>query len=73
MGEEVKRNENKGMGNGWTYMQLELARKIGLDRTTIVKWETEKSMPRAETLQKLAECLGCTVDELLKKEGRNED
>ena len=54
-------------------MQLELARKIGLDRTTIVKWETEKSMPRAETLQKLAECLGCTVDELLKKEGRNED
>ena len=45
----------------------------GVKETTIVKWETEKSMPRAETLQKLAECLGCTVDELLKKEGRNED
>ena len=50
--------------------QLELARKIGVDRSTIAKWETGKSMPRAKMLPKLAECLGCTVDELLKKEVR---
>lgn len=53
--------------------QLELARKIGVDRSTIAKWETGKSMPRAEMLPKLAECLGCTVDELLKKEVRSEE
>lgn len=47
--------------------QDELAKTLGVDRSTVAKWETGKSMPRAEMLPKLAECLGCTVDDLLKK------
>ena len=34
----------------------------------ISQWETGKSFPRAELLPKLADILGCTVDELLRKE-----
>lgn len=45
-----------------------LARLLGVDRSTVAKWETGKSMPRAELLPKLADILGCTVDELLRKE-----
>ena len=45
--------------------QSELAVRIGIDRSTIAKWETEKSSPRAELLPKIAAILGCTVDELL--------
>ena len=47
-----------------------IASRLGICRSTVAMWETGKSMPRAEMLPKLAECLGCTVDELLKKEGR---
>lgn len=45
--------------------QSELANQIGIDRSTIAKWETERSSPRAELLPKIASILGCTVDELL--------
>ena len=48
--------------------QEELAKKLSVDRSTVTKWETEKSLPRAGVLIKLAEVLGCTVDELLIKE-----
>lgn len=52
--------EQKGMS------QAQLANTLGLDRSTIAKWETGTSMPRANLLPKLAELLGCTVDELLR-------
>ena len=35
------------------------------DKSTISKWETGESLPRAEMLPKIAELYGCTVDELL--------
>ena len=46
--------------------QEELARQLRVDRSTIAKWETGQSKPRAETLLKLAQILNCTVDELLR-------
>lgn len=46
--------------------QLELANRIGIDRSTIAKWESGVSLPRANLLPKLASILGCTVDELLR-------
>ncbi len=52
--------------------QQELAKKLSISQGAVSQWETGKSMPRAEMLPKLADCLGCTVDELLKKEGRGE-
>lgn len=45
--------------------QEELALELSVDRSTVAKWETGKSLPRAEMLIKLASVLNCTVDELL--------
>lgn len=45
--------------------QEDLAARLGIDRTTVTKWETGESLPRAEKLPRIAAILGCTVDELL--------
>lgn len=45
--------------------QEQLAQRLDLDRTTVVKWETGKSFPRPDMLVKLTEIFGCTADELL--------
>lgn len=59
--------EQKGMS------QAQLANTLGLDRSTIAKWETGTSMPRANLLPKLAELLGCTVDELLRPQAEEKE
>lgn len=45
--------------------QLDIAKKLGVERSTVAKWETGQSFPRAELLPKLAQILDCTTDELL--------
>ena len=45
--------------------QEELAQAMGVDRTTVTKWESQESFPRAEMLMKLSMFFHCTVDELL--------
>lgn len=45
--------------------QVEVARAIGVDQSSVCLWETGKTMPRAAILSKLAALYGCTVDELL--------
>lgn len=45
--------------------QAELAIRIGVDRTSVVKWETGSASPRAGKLLEIADAVGCTVDELL--------
>ena len=45
--------------------QEDLAVYLSVDRSTIAKWETGMSAPRAGTLKKLAAYFGCTIDELL--------
>ena len=46
--------------------QQELGTVMGVTRTTVSMWESGASLPRANLLPKLAEVLGCTVDELLR-------
>lgn len=46
------------------YTQMEVAERIGVDRSAIAKWETGACMPRLTNLFKLAALYGCTVDEL---------
>lgn len=46
--------------------QCELAKAIGVDRSTVAKWETGKSKPKNEQCEKMARLFNCTVDELLK-------
>lgn len=55
--------------------QLELARTLGLDQSSIAKWETNKYMPRAALFPKLAAALDCTIDDLFRTEipGRKEN
>ena len=46
--------------------QAELAEKIGVSRQSIVRYENGNCEPRASELSKMAEVLGCSVDELLR-------
>ncbi len=44
--------------------QEELARLLGVDRSTVAKWEIGTNLPRAEKLITLAKIFGCSVDKL---------
>lgn len=46
--------------------QIEIAKELEVSHTTVSMWETGAALPRAGKLIKLADILGCTVDELLK-------
>jgi len=48
--------------------QSELAVAIGVERSTVAKWETKKKLPNESKLKKIASFLGCTVDDLLREE-----
>lgn len=48
--------------------QKDLAKRLGVTQGLISQWETGKVHPRATMLPKLADILGCTVDELLREE-----
>lgn len=49
--------------------QQDLANELGVGQSTVAMWETQNSLPRTDKLPMLAKILGCTIDELLKKEG----
>ena len=49
--------------------QQAVALEIGVERSTVAKWESGKSRPRAELLPKLAKLFGCSVEELLVTDG----
>lgn len=51
----------------WT--QAELAKRLGVERSTVAKWESDLNQPQAAHLIALAEAFGCTVDELLGRGG----
>ena len=44
--------------------QRELGTRMGVDCTAVTKWETEVALPRARQLPRLAQVLGCSIDEL---------
>ena len=46
--------------------QKDLAVEMGMDRSAIAKWETDAALPTADKLPKLAQVLGCTIDELFR-------
>jgi transcriptional regulator with XRE-family HTH domain len=48
--------------------QQALADTLGVDRTTIAKYETDDRVPDIEMLCKLADIFGTTTDELLGRE-----
>ena len=44
--------------------QQGLAIMLQVDQSTVAKWESKKAAPRADLLPKIADVLGCTIDEL---------
>lgn len=50
--------------------QSEVARRIGVDQSSVSCWEAGKRMPRAIMLVRLSELYCCSIDELL---GRSVD
>lgn len=48
--------------------QVQLAKKMNVDQSTVSLWETGKTFPVRKLHKKLAKVLGCTVDELTKEE-----
>ena len=44
--------------------QAQFADSLNVSRATVAMWETEKSYPRADLLPKIAQMLGCTIDDL---------
>lgn len=45
--------------------QGEAAAALGIDRSTVTKWETGKALPTAWMLWKVSRLYGCTMDDLV--------
>lgn len=60
-------NNIQGKRTAANLKQEDIARALDIDRSTVAKWETGKSLPRAEMLVRLSSVLGCSIDELMKE------
>lgn len=47
-----------------------LADALGVSRQAVSKWESDAAFPETEKLVRISRLLGCSIDELLKEEGR---
>ena len=52
--------------------QRQLSRLVGVQQNTISQYEKGKREPSLEVLIKLADIFGCTIDELVRGEKKNE-
>lgn len=48
-------------------LQSDIAEKMNIDRSTVAKWETGATHPRADKLPELAKILRCSMNQLMKK------
>ena len=53
--------------------QEKVSELLGVERSTVAKWETGDAKPRAELLTKIADLYGVTVDDLLREPGGGPD
>jgi transcriptional regulator with XRE-family HTH domain len=51
--------------------QGELAEKLGVTQGAVSQWENGDTKPSVELLPKLASVLGCTIDDLFRKDEAN--
>lgn len=45
--------------------QHEVARRLGINQSSVAYWETGKNTPRASMLVRLADLYCCSIDELM--------
>ena len=50
--------------NGMGLTQKELGVAMGVDCSTVAKWETEVALPKARDLPRLAHVFRCTISDL---------
>ena len=48
--------------------QEKVAERMEVKQSTVAAWEAGRYLPEANKLPKLAEVLGCSIDELYRKE-----
>lgn len=48
------------------FTQIQLAKSLGIDQSTVSLWEKGKTAPRVDTALRLAEIMGCTVDDIFR-------
>ena len=48
--------------------QVQLAKKMKVTQASVTAWDTGKSFPTGDKLPKLAKILGCSIDDLYRKE-----
>lgn len=48
--------------------QVDFARKVGVTQGMVSLWEKGDFLPRAEKLPMIAEILGCSIDDILRKD-----
>ncbi len=60
--------------NGFTYFrqkgqltQKEVAEILGVEQSTISKWENDRKLPRSHRLPFLAALYGCQIEDLFKE------
>ena len=52
--------------------QAEVAKHMGVDRIAVYQWEAGITTPRTSRLLQLAQFYGCTVDQLLKPDEKEQ-
>lgn len=58
----------KEMRNKAGISQNKVSDYLHVDRSTVSKWESGKSKPRADKLPELAKIFGCSIDDLFESE-----
>ena len=48
--------------------QAEVAKRLGVNQSSVAYWETGRNIPRASMLVKLADLYCCSMDQLLGRE-----
>lgn len=48
--------------------QEDVAKALGMERSSIAKWETGVAQPNAEKLRGMAKLYGCSIDDLFKSD-----
>lgn len=51
--------------------QIDLAKALGMSKSTVHCWVTGKAFPEIDTIQKIADVLGCKTDDLLVEPSEN--